>query len=496
MFSIILDSHRTQLAKLFLNSLSVDNYYIFIARNNGWNTNEYAGTAISDTNPPTALDSTQAINYIYDNMIAVKKLQSTDVKSVVRKVLWQEGTQYDQYKHNYSPSNPSATGASRLNDANFYVVNSSFQVFKCLYNNQTPENPNGTNTGVGAEPIVTGSPTAIITTSDGYRWKFLYQITPQEILDFSTAEFIPVKTDSIISAAAVPGVISTVNIKSRGTNLVSGTYYAKIDGDGTGGVVEIIIPNDNLDPFDKKIKNINIISGGTNYSTASIDLTRVFTTSGVNTPTSCGITTNGKTYTEVIIPPSGGHGASPEDELGSYRVLINGILDSIDGGGDIPIGISFRQFGLLINPKLYNTSTVYNLPSASVVYAVKLPNTNTDVFLPGAIINQSVTGAVGLVLNYDSVNKIIKYSLQKNAVDNVVEFSGTNLITADTASNGGNAASGIPTGTGTFGNIIFTDGYSNPEISPKSGDIIYYENRVPVNRSLDQIENIKLVIEF
>ena len=44
--------------------------------------------------------------------------------------------------------------------------------------------------------------------------------------------------------------------------------------------------------------------------------------------------------------------------------------------------------------------------------------------------------------------------------------------------------------------ISFTDGKANPEIAANSGDIVYIENRRQITRAADQIEDIKLVIEF
>ena len=44
--------------------------------------------------------------------------------------------------------------------------------------------------------------------------------------------------------------------------------------------------------------------------------------------------------------------------------------------------------------------------------------------------------------------------------------------------------------------VVFASGYSNPEIQPDSGDIIYVEHRSPISRASDQTENIKLIIEF
>ena len=71
-------------------------------------------------------------------------------------------------------------------------------------------------------------------------------------------------------------------------------------------------------------------------------------------------------------------------------------------------------------------------------------------------------------------------------------FSGTNVITGSTSS-----ATGTPTGnTETVNNVSLVSGYSTSEIDADSGDVMYIENRAPVNRSADQTENVKLIIEF
>ena len=40
------------------------------------------------------------------------------------------------------------------------------------------------------------------------------------------------------------------------------------------------------------------------------------------------------------------------------------------------------------------------------------------------------------------------------------------------------------------------NGVANPEIKPRSGDIIYVDNREPIPRSRNQKEDIKIIIEF
>ena len=58
-------------------------------------------------------------------------------------------------------------------------------------------------------------------------------------------------------------------------------------------------------------------------------------------------------------------------------------------------------------------------------------------------------------------------------------------------------ASGSAAVTLAGGNTIaFTSGYANPELQPDSGNIVYIENRKPIQRVSDQTEDIKIIIEF
>ena len=55
----------------------------------------------------------------------------------------------------------------------------------------------------------------------------------------------------------------------------------------------------------------------------------------------------------------------------------------------------------------------------------------------------------------------------------------------------------IDTGAnGTVSDIGFTGGLASPELAANSGEIVYIENRRQITRAADQIEDIKLVIEF
>ena len=129
------------------------------------------------------------------------------------------------YKPDYAPTKTTANGSSRLYDSNFYVMNSDFNVYKCLYNGQSPEYPRVRPSLV--EP--TGTSTTIIETSDSpglysYRWKYLYTIDADNILKFVTTEFIPVLSNSLVQSAANAGSVDTVVIENAGSGYNNGTF--------------------------------------------------------------------------------------------------------------------------------------------------------------------------------------------------------------------------------------------------------------------------------
>lgn len=66
-------------------------------------------------------------------------------------------------------------------------------------------------------------------------------------------------------------------------------------------------------------------------------------------------------------------------------------------------------------------------------------------------------------------------------------FTNTEVIAANTSGNGGSGASATANGSGAI---------TGGDLTRFSGDILYVENRSPVTRASDQIEDVKLIIEF
>jgi len=177
--------------------------------------------------------------------------------------------------------------------------------------------------------------------------------------------------------------------------------------------------------------------------------------------------------------------------------MLNTSLEGTESAntGDVTVANDFRKISLIRDPDAGGSAA-----SATTLRATKAINLTgvSGTFTADEEINQASTGAVGKVVEWDSVNSILYYIQTKfndEGVDsngNQTAFSGTNAVTGQSSS-----ASGTPTTTtSTINNVSFTSGYSSPEIDHDTGDILYIENRAPITRAADQTENIKLIIEF
>ena len=243
-----------------------------------------------------------------------------------------------------------------------------------------------------------------------------------------------------------------------------------------------------------------IHSGGVGYTFGTVNLDTVFSDSGLSSSANIGSGTGGAV--DVIISPKEGHGNSAITELGGHFVM-NAITLSQAEGDDVTTENDFRQVGLVVDPTTFGTSTVGTSSTARQTYVVKGSSTS-GTFEADEIITQASTGAVGRVVEFDSSRSLLYYHQERfgdygtsSSTGGYVAFSGTNTITGSSSS-----ATLVPssdTETVTLANsntLTLTTGYANPELQPDSGNIVYLENRKPIQRDSDQTEDIKLIIEF
>ena len=506
------------------------NMYLFIGKVTAW---------ADDTAPPTPTDSVS--NTVYNHwrdMIAAKKIGSTDVSHVAPRYNWTTGSNYFAYTH----------ANNALFDQQFYVMTDDYNVYKCLANN----NAGGTST---TKP--TGTGTAIVETNDGYKWKFMYQISAARALKFVTPSYMPTQrvrkandaiantTDSsfqydveVAANTSGNGAIEVAHVIAGGTGYkfesgtvqaghtetttsckISGTNYstddeligydiyftsesassgvtgkggtitdydgttkvvtwgpalsgAPDDGDGYSIAPKVAITGDGqggnvraTNTAAGVISGITVVSGGNNYGNAVATVTPA-----------------GGASISAVIGPRGGHGDDAIEELGGFFVMVNSRLEYGESG-NFTTNNDFRKIGLLAQP-LYANGDVATATTIDQCATVTVQSWNATAFAEDELVTGAESGATGKVVDFKS---------------------NTTLRMVDVVT-GGNTTAGFDgiygsfqadeTITGAGGASANTNGVVGGDLLKFSGDVIYVENRSPVTRADDQIEDVKLIIEF
>ena len=484
--AIITNKFRIHNAEQFVESFteaSPNVYYLGIGRPQAFGTLTRGDSRTenqgSDTSPLTPVDSIQDEFSYFDDFLAAKKVTSSDISYVIPRRNWTTGTVYDYYRHDYgnritgtTTTQTANSGASTIWDATFYVVSSTYNVYKCLDNNS--------NAASTVEP--TGTSTSILTTGDGYKWKYMYTLSASQQTNFLSTDFMAVATNSTVSSAAVDGAINIVKIKTAGTGGTDGTHTGiTIRGDGSSGTVSVTVSSG-------AVTAVTVTNAGTGYTFGYIRVADIIT---------AGATGLSGTELDCIIEPKGGHGYNAIKELGGYYVMMNTNFEASEASnsGDFTTANDFRRVALVRDPNSGGSAA-----SATTLRGTKavLVTSPSGTFTADEEINQATTGAVGKVVEWDSSNNILYYIQTKfndagvDSNGNLTAFSGTNTITGQSS-----GATATPSSsTTTVDNISFTSGYNAGEIDADTGDVIYVENRSPITRASDQTENVKLIIEF
>ncbi len=469
--------------------------------------------------PPLPLDNQLEKQSIYDDIIAAKRVTDANARAVVRRYNWDlvANPKFDMWKPDYSASpagggqvgKQSALGFDSIADAKFYVMNSNYEVFKCLYNGENPSNASGQN--ATEEPSTTaagyagGTGIFTETTGAGYIWKYMFTLPTDDVLKFLSSDFMPIVLPSnasrtTVASNAVAGSLDVALIEDAGSNLPpSQVLYTSVKGDGTGGIVKLTtsaggaIDQAELQARGQDYTYSNVIlSNGNLFSDASLS-TAVTTPAGATGAV------------EIVLPPKGGHGAEADIELNAKRVMTNIRLTYAEGSGDFPVDNDFRRIGLLTDPYDYGTVNYATSSTLNGLYAVKITGSNAD-YIPDEQISQvraDTNVAKGTVVSWtldsgSTTDGILKYyqSPEEHLHNGAVyplEANGAVDVTGAASAADGNADT---TFNGTLEGIVLTNGLGTPEVANNSGDIIYIENRRLITRAPDQIEDIKLVIEF
>lgn len=186
-------------------------FYIFTAKHL-----DYEGQGTE-----TPVDSiANSIIDIYDNMIFGKKVTTSDITLMAVRNDWTSGTVYDKYD-----DQDSTLFESQYFVCHQEIVDGPRYVYKCIDNADGAESTDAPlyASVVDHQPFI---------TSDGYIWKYLYQISNAQYLKFATNDYIPVIPDGNVTSAAVAGTIESIQIVNGGqgyNNYYNGTFQNSSD---------------------------------------------------------------------------------------------------------------------------------------------------------------------------------------------------------------------------------------------------------------------------
>ena len=329
---------------------------------------------------------------------------------------------------------------TNLVDDDFYVMTEDYNVYKCLFNAGA--------TASTTKP--TGVSTSPFTTADGYIWKFMYTVTTAKALKFLTNDYIPVQTLASddgtdqwdVQQAAVDGGIHVIKVTSGGSGYATAPAVT-ITGDGTGATANSTITAN-------VVTSVAITNAGTGYTRATVSFA------------------SGAAAATAIISPKGGHGADAVEELGGKYIMVNVRLDGTESN-TFSVANEFRQVGIVRDPYLYGTTTRAVASSFRQSFKYQLSGISGTFTLDETITSGSNTASA---VEFTTPNLFTTLPLN-------LPFANTTSVTGGTSG-----------ATGTIAAI------TTPGLQPYSGDIIYVENRVPIARADDQIEDVKLVIQF
>jgi hypothetical protein len=438
---------------------SATHYFVGIGKSELWNDSDV---------PDTPVSSDQDIRNAAYGLQSIKAV--LDWSMVSLRTNWSSGAIYSAWNDNLyqTPIN------------NYYVVTDANQVYMCIQQGKTTAgNP------VPSTTQPTGTTTAPFKTSEGYIWKFLFSIGALEASKYLAANFIPTRlVDSAndaspaadveqleIQNAAIPKQILGFEITNPGLGYIDNTPpVITVYGDGVksravatclgGAVTKIELFESNGTPV-----------FGSGYSHASV---------AISTPPDL---VNGITATaRPIFGPKIGVGADARVDLRSKALMINVKPDG-DEGGDFVIDNEFRQVILIKNPTLRDSDLLFTGLTSSTLRSMVL-NAISSPFTVGRIIQGSTSFAKAFI-DDKSVDTLWYHQTEQTGFQKFIEGEPI------TETNGN--------GAGVLALQAYDADSNAWDIAPVnalSGEIMYIDNRAPITRSAEQIEDIKVVIQL
>ena len=501
MSAIITSKFRLDTTNKFVESLSDNQFYMALGRPNAWT---------DDAVPTTPYENDYTNNTLWENMFAMKRVDTTDIVHSATRNLWVSGTTYAEYDDQ----------DTNLESKKYFVITENNNVYLCL------KAGGGTSS---IDPDVIGVQTTgnHVIGSDGYIWKYIYTIPTSDVTKFLTSSFIPVRkiksapvagSDSALTnqwdvqQAAVDGAIYNIKVVAGGSGYAAGDVFTvTITGNGASAAVV----DANVTVTSGAITKLLVSTPGTGYTHATVVITSNGSGSGATA--------------RPVIGPVGGFGKDPTGDLRAHYVTINKAFTG-DESATIPDSNDFRQISIIKNPielanaavnhgsfvvgNFYKVLTMGNTTSANNILAGMLDQTVGAVFKALTVgTGGSGMGTAAQVAEANSYNTCKSLTVAGNAftADQIIEGTVTGAKGLVVEHTGGiihyiqNETTGFGVfnhatdnvrvnGTSVSGTDITAVGASL--INHHSGDVMFIENKTATTRATDQVETVRLVIAF
>lgn len=286
-----------------------NNLYLGIGKVDEWTAEPTPDTPVDDdTNRYEDLAS----------LLAVKRLEASDVSFGLPRYDWASGMSVDEY-------DPDIAGFAYTNP--FYVYTDEDHIYKCLSNNGgavSTSKPTGTNVDT-------------FITADGFVWKYMATVSGSDAIQFRTTNYIPVELKLSddgsnqwnVQQNAKAGSISTINVTAGGSGYTTAPVTIDPPPSGTTATATAIMV------------------GGV---VTAVQITIVGT--GYTTPPTVTIGGDGTGATaEAVLAPKAGHGANILIELNARYLIVNKQFDDTEGGYFPVTGEKdFRQISVIADP--------------------------------------------------------------------------------------------------------------------------------------------------
>lgn len=491
MTAIITTNFRLLNAENFKEDVSNANnsVYVGIGKSDAWSTTT---SDITDTTPFAPGDHHDEITQARLQNIGIRKIGANQVSHVVPRYNWE----YQKVFIPWDSSDPNI-----YNDP-FYCITSEFKVYKCIL-------ASGSST-----VMPTSTQAGIISLSDGYSWKYLYTITAAASESFLTNSYMPVKTLEYTSTTAgsgsdaeisnVDGVAGAI-VETDPDRPQADSQVASFNLPAAGGIERIVIENGGIGYNQGSHIAVTIEGDGTGATVDNTGGQSVIVSNGAITAIVLNNVGSDYTYAKVIITdtnavaanqgslasargviaPKNGHGTDPVNELGGFYIGLNVQLDGAENQ-DLTVGNDFRQITILKNPTQPNSDTIFTDDSGKgLKYLVMASGASFAGLKVDQLVEGSSSGAEAYIVEIDQeANGGARVYYYQNDKTGYKDFDPADNLTTATETSGQPLAN---VGAATFG-------YA--EYDKDSGEIIFLENRNPINRSRNQIEDIKCIIEF